>query len=270
MRHTALPDGADHTVLYIARGLDNDAGSKIARFVRSYTNFNAGLDHHLCVIVKGYSDEETKRRHLDLFSGTNHSVYETGDDDFDVGAYASAAKTIKSRYVCLLNTNSQIMSNNWLAKLAVNLTDEVGIVGATGSFEALRATHPDFPSFPNIHIRSNGLLIRREHAVRFLPERVSDKMAAWRVESGLKSLTRHILDLGLTVLVVGRNGRGYAPSEWPVSCTFRQGLQENVLIHDNQTRSYEVAHYQDKIHMSKSTWGPFSLMIENKTEPNGR
>jgi hypothetical protein len=58
-------------------------------------------------------------------------------------------------------------------------------------------------------------------------------------------------------LVVGRNGRGYPPLKWPLSETFRQGEQSNLLVHDNVTRDFQQLPSSEKQIIIRKTWGNF-------------
>jgi hypothetical protein len=249
-------------VFYLARGIDEDYLSRVRRFVETYRLFPSGTQHAFYVILKGFRSESKKHECLNLFSNMKHKVIETDDDNFDLGAFRAAAEQVENGTVCCLNTNSEIMSGNWLVKFSVQLKEGVGAIGATGSYETLRSAHPSFPSFPNIHLRSNAFLMRREHACRFLQNKIPDKMAAWLAESGTESVSRQLFKLGLTLTVVGKSGRAYGPRDWAKSGTFRQSEQENLLIHDNQTRAYENAHYGDKCFLTKNTWGEYATLAE--------
>src|SRR3954453_4696434 len=85
----------------------------------------------------------------------------------------------------------------------------------------------DFPAHPNPHLRTNGFLLSRELLLRLEGSRVFSKRAAFLFESGMNSMTNQILQRGLQVFIVGRDGKAYAPAQWPVSGTFRLGMQPN-------------------------------------------
>jgi hypothetical protein len=58
-------------------------------------------------------------------------------------------------------------------------------------------------------------------------------------------------------MLVGRNGRAYPPEWWPFSDTFRQGQQENLLVADNITRTYDSSTWPEKQFLVQQTWGRF-------------
>lgn len=113
----------------------------------------------------------------------------------------------------------------------------------------------DFPPFPNPHLRTNGIVISRDLLLQLEGGRVFTKSAAFRFESGVNSMTNQLLRRGKQVLVVGRDGTAYPPAQWPVSHTFRLGMQANLLVADNQTDAYAAADEATRRTMSSYTWG---------------
>jgi hypothetical protein len=252
-------DPDELALVYLARGADPDHIDRFKLFLRSYAKFTAGADHVFYVIYKGFTRDKDLQVARELFSIYKPESIYTNDTSFDIGAYAESLAEIPNSKVCFLNTNSEILADGWLGKLAANLDQpRVGIVSATASFESLMLLDPRFPRFPNVHVRSNAFMMRRETACRILSEfRIRDKKDAFFAESGPRSITRRIFELGMNAVVVGRNGRGYAPEEWPASETFRLGTQRNLLVHDNVTRTYINMPFSAKKAVSKLTWGSY-------------
>jgi hypothetical protein len=112
-----------------------------------------------------------------------------------------------------------------------------------------------FPAFPSPHLRSNCLLIDRDLWLRVCGRTPRDKLAAYRVESGRRGITARLRAMGLRVLVAGRDGRGYDAPEWAASRTFWQGDQENLLVEDNQTRTYLHGDHEVRRVLSGYAWG---------------
>jgi hypothetical protein len=246
-------------VAFLARGADAGWRFDCERFLGSYRRCRSGVEHSLYVIFKGYPDAGSLDEAKNLFSSVRHTPMFLGDDSFDIGAYIEWANQIDEEVICVLNTASEILSEDWLRKLAVNLAlTNVGLVGATGSYENQDESNKDFPVFPNIHIRSNAFMINRKWFCGITAGLViADKIDAFYFESGPQSMTRQIIAMGREVLLVGRNGRGYSPRWWPTSDTFRLGTQSNLLVADNQSRNFTAMPWSKKQELVLRTWGRF-------------
>jgi hypothetical protein len=121
-----------------------------------------------------------------------------------------------------------------------------------------------FAQFPSPHLRTNCFLIDRELWLRVCRRTPPNKLAAYRLESGRRSITNRITQMGLRVLVVGRDGRGYELGQWPQSNTFWQANQENLLISDNQTRAYQQGSTYTRLVLSRYAWGPQAAPTESQ------
>ncbi len=113
-----------------------------------------------------------------------------------------------------------------------------------------------FDPFPNHHLRTNAFLLSREIALRVRVGPMRKKFDAYVFESGTRGLTRQVLAMGKPVLVVGRDGKAYAMSDWHLSNTFWRGNQENLLVADNQTRKYDGSGMEVRALYSAFAWGP--------------
>ena len=189
------------------------------------------------------------------------------------------------------------METNWLQHLVQPLLEDpqVGVTGATGSCESLRASFSTipptrryrflpalrrrlyqhrhrhlwkpFPRFPNPHLRTNGFAIRRRDWLDLVPGSLTGKWGGWKLESGHYSMTRQMLRRGLQVLVVDRYGQSYQPTEWSHSQTFRSGDQSHLLIADNQTRRFAAASRHERVALMQITWGPDATFPEVESTP---
>ena len=254
-------DPANQTiaVAFLVRGSDEHWLPSCGRFIESYLSRPAGAAHSLHVLFKGFPDDGALEKAVSLFHGLPCMPAFLEDKGFDIGAYATWADMITEDCICCFNTSSEILAANWLARLRVNLLSTgVGLVGATASYESLGDVYDGFPAFPNAHIRTNAFMIQRRLFCDLTAGvEIRDKVDAYRFESGWDGMTRRVLGLGKEVLVVGRNGRGYPPRFWPLSDTFRQGLQGNLLVADNQTRMYTALPWRKKKEVVASTWGKY-------------
>jgi len=116
----------------------------------------------------------------------------------------------------------------------------------------------DFLPFPNFHLRTNAFVATREvlHRIRVWPMRT--KLSVYKFESGKDSLTNQVCQLGLRVLVVGRDGKSYDPEQWHLSNTFWQSREENLLVADNQTENYLAAGAEKRAELAQYAWGNFA------------
>jgi hypothetical protein len=245
------------SVAYLVRGADKDWFLSCERFLDSYRSKPAGIDHSLYVIFKGFENDVDLKKARTLFKCIPYEPVFLTDDSFDIGAYIEWANMIEEDLICVFNTASKILTPDWLRKLAINLAmPNVELVGATASYESLNTYNSAFPVFPNIHIRSTAFMIDRVLFCNITKDfRIATKLDAMLCESGPKSITRQVLARGKNILLVGRNGRGYSPSFWPASDTFRRGMQKNLLVSDNQTRNFLEMPWNEKREFVIRTWG---------------
>lgn len=253
----------------------------LQRFLESYRLHPAGIEHDLLFILKGFDDKTIPDDYRLLLNEYPHHVIWLEDRGFDIVPYTFAAQILEQRYLCFFNSFSIILGDDWLVKLYRQVTVAgVGIAGASGSWESIytncrteqlervvplgkrvarfydlwvrkRLFHP----FPNPHLRTNGFIISRELLNRIGRKRIKTKMDAHRFESGRDGLSGSIRSMGLSLIVVGRDGRGFSVEEWPRSGTFRLGGQDNLLVADNQTRGYEDARAEQRNLLTSQAWG---------------
>jgi hypothetical protein len=125
----------DVGVVYLYRFAEGE--SPVRRFLDTYRNHRAGMDHDFNVVFKGFPDRDSLARGSALFEGFPINAIEHDDVDFDIGSYRFAANLVVNRRLIFLNTFSQIQADNWLAHFRRALdVPRVGIAGATGSWLA--------------------------------------------------------------------------------------------------------------------------------------
>ncbi len=307
----------------------------LRRFVQSYREHPAGADHELVILLNNVAEHQRPELLAEL-KGVHHRVLDLADPVQDLAAYTQAARRLEHERLCFLNSHSEILAPEWLAKLDRALDRPgVGLVGATGSWastrswvlhsfflptpysgqiperrtareqflaielerdgipvsdspelvrrtlgDSLRAklrTLPDMPiqilgfeGFPAYHLRTNAFMATRATLSRVRVRRIETKMDAYRLENGRHSLTRQVQAMGLRTLVVARGGATYDHEQWPLSCTLWQGDQENLLIADNQTRSYAAGGLDRRRLLSGFAWGPQADPSLRRGAPSGR
>jgi hypothetical protein len=122
---------------------------------------------------------------------------------------------------------------------------------AGGTYEYLSS----IPGFPNPHIRTNAFMMERSVFLQAAPHDVLTKKDTYLFESGPQGLTQRVLQLGKSIVIVGRDGRSYGIDHWSESDTFRQGDQRNLLVHDNQTRAFTAMSRAQQRAFAEMTWG---------------
>jgi hypothetical protein len=285
MTHAMLPNNDPAIgVLYLARGADGAAAMK--RFVDSYIARPGGIEHDLWIAFKGFSSERAVADYVAAAPALAFNRIDVPDRGFDIGSYWHAAEHLagRYRYLCFLNTHTEVLAQNWLRYMHRWAAIEgVGLVGATGSYESPytdalgeRSKHQlwlrrqlsamkrplrlwwrriCYPPFPNPHLRTNAFLLTWDLMKEVWPRRIYTKQAAFRFESGVNSLTDRVRQRGLKVLVVGRDGEGYDIERWPDSNTFRSGHHRNLLVADNRVRGFEAADPAEKLYLARMAWG---------------
>ena len=114
---------------------------------------------------------------------------------------------------------------------------------------------PGMTRFPAVHLRTNALLVDRAVFCSLRIGRAATKWATYHLESGRRSITRQLLARGRSPLVVDRTGAARAPADWHRANVFWQSRQEDLLVADNQTRSYADAPPHLRAFLSAQAWG---------------
>lgn len=278
-------DGAKVALIFIARGVDGGLPA-VREFLEAYRYYEPGHPHRLYIVAKGWQNASEFGQLSAMAAAAAATLIEVPDDGFDWGAYMRACVHTEEPWLCLLNTHSRPHSTGWLNLMwHVASTQGIGAAGATGSWSSWAGQVPLFEAglnefflyflrfgraiyhwvinrerfipFPNPHLRSNGLLIRRELFVNFCQRHriPQTKRDSHMLESGRHGLSRFLLEQGLQLAVVGADGIGYESDQWSASGTFRTPMSQNLLIEDNQTRSYLRADRRLKRRLEKAAWG---------------
>jgi hypothetical protein len=233
----------DTAVVYLARGIDPNWQRRMERFVASWLKHTPGIVCTPYVIFKEFVQPDDLQcaikilEPLDasgIFDYINHNSYAGG-------SFLEACGHVVEPWVCFLGSSTEIMHDNWLAKMsAAYHQPTVGAVCCTGSYGFITEFNPGL-SYPNPHMRNLSFLMERglyanlAKTVDWSPK-PGHKLADLNFEHGPNSLTRQIMAMGKTVLVV-ENDRVRAPHEWG-DTTYRGNLH-NVLVHDRGARDYQ-------------------------------
>lgn len=269
-------------------------------FLCSYQKNPGGIEHDLLILFKGFKSEVKLQEYRLLLVSFKYKELRVPDEGFDITAYFIATRTFEYKYYCFLNSFSVLLDAEWLSKMYQHiLTDKVGLVGATGSYQSLYLDSnrkeifqnailkskypalrkywigridwylryfiqewrfkPYFGSFPNFHIRTNAFMLSYDVMKKIVCPKIHNKIDAYKFESGKKSITRQVEKLGKTVLVIGKDGRAYQKDDCWKSNTFWRSNQENLLVSDNQTRMYLGCDLKSKAYYSHNAWGSFAF-----------
>jgi hypothetical protein len=232
------------------------------RFLASYRRHPAGTPHRLVLILAGPGEDRDPWRRA--FAEVEHEELSLGAG-LDLEHYREAVDRVVAERYLFLNTVSEVLAGDWVAHLERPLLEpEVGMVGATGSYESpnavrpgpLRRLRPGHEPFPNPHLRTNAFALERELLLSLDWPRGMSRLETVRLEGGARSLTRQVRERGLETLVVGRDGVAYPPERWMQSATYRSGEQENLLIADNRTRHYQTGGRLTRWGLAWLAWGP--------------
>lgn len=130
----------DLAVVYLARKAEGPEPP--AQFLACYRKHEPGEPHELAVVFKGFETGDPELAALRrMFGEAIHRSIEIDNSGVDITAYLHAARILKHRELCFMNTFSEIEAEGWLSMLARHLRrEEVGVVGATGSYESLRSS----------------------------------------------------------------------------------------------------------------------------------
>ncbi len=111
----------------------------LRRFVRSYREHPPGAEHELIVLLNSVNRDQRPQLLAEL-EGVQHRVLDFPEPVQDLAAYAQAARRLEHERLCFLNSHSEVLAPDWLAKLDRALDQpRAGLVGATGSWASTRS-----------------------------------------------------------------------------------------------------------------------------------
>lgn len=237
----------------------------LERFLASYRLHPAGLGHRLHIVYNGFEDAAALDAARALTGGLDRDETVLERPALDLDAYRGVVAGVDAEAYLFCNSYSELLADGWLAMLdAHRRAAGVGMVGASGSWESQLTPAPAplkllrrrrFGPFPNPHLRTNAFMLDRRLARSLRWPPIRRKSDAWALEVGRAGLSRQVLEQGLRLIVVGRDGRAYEPPDWPASRTFRSGDQENLLIADNRTHDYARASVPGRRRLAELAWG---------------
>lgn len=119
-------------------------------FLSSYERHDAGAEHELVLLCKGFPDAASLGPLRRRAAGLRAGEIAVGDEGLDVTAYLAAARALPHRRLCFLNSYAEIRAPRWLALLSAALdAPGAGVAGATGSWGSHRSFALSLLRLPN-------------------------------------------------------------------------------------------------------------------------
>src|SRR5258708_20407386 len=121
----------------------------LQRFLDSYRRHPPGVEHELVLLLNG-TDADGRDALEQVSAGTPHRTVALERPGQDLDAYVQAATLLGHDRLCFLNSYSEVLADDWLAKLSTALDQrDIGIAGATGSWTSAFSTLLDALRLPN-------------------------------------------------------------------------------------------------------------------------
>jgi hypothetical protein len=125
-------------VVHIVRAANDPASFRA--FVDALRRCPPGTDYELVLALKGFASPKDAETYVREASILGAEVLFFADTGFDLGVYFAAASRLRRTRYCFLNSFSEPLLEGWLAKLDRALaSSDVGIVGASGSWNSSRS-----------------------------------------------------------------------------------------------------------------------------------
>lgn len=110
------------------------------RFLAALREHPPGVEHELVLALKGFDAEHEADPYLRLAGDFEAHAVHFPDRGLDLGVYFAAAALLRRERYCFLNSFSEPLIDGWLGHLQAALElDDVGMVGATGSWNSPRS-----------------------------------------------------------------------------------------------------------------------------------
>lgn len=234
-------------------------------FADSYVAHSAGVEHDLLIVFNGVAGASERADLAEPFADLPHRTIDLPKPVIDLEAYRQVVAGLPSGDVVFLNSYARILADDWLVKLTAPLGDEIGLTGVGGSYQSLLDSLPpigrirwrrSFAPFPNPHIRTNAFALSAGALAGIRWPHVRRKKSAWKFENGRRSLYRRVKAIGLEGAVVAADGAVALAPDWEESHTFCSGDQENLLVADHRSDSYQAASPAEREELRLLNWGP--------------
>jgi hypothetical protein len=119
-------------------------------FMSSFTRHEAGQEHDLVLLFKGFDSPEALAPYRRIAGGVAARDLQVTDDGLDLTAYLAAARELPHMRLCFVNSYTTIVVPGWLGLLWKALDEPgAGVAGATGSWGSHRSFALSLLRLPN-------------------------------------------------------------------------------------------------------------------------
>lgn len=221
----------------------------------AYAHAAAVLEHERLCILNSYSEVTTPGW---------LALLDRGLTDPDVGAAGASGSWASHLSYSLFQLGmpgpyAEAFDSRRASRVAMHELSGTPVPGAVRNWLYTLATSGwrlrGSARFPSPHLRTNGVLADRVLLGELLRGRADSKQATYHLESGSRSITAQLQARGRPPVVVDRHGTTRHAFDWHVGAGFFQADQRDLLITDNQTRSYTEASAAQRRVLSAFAWG---------------
>ena len=181
------------------------------------------------------------------------------DGGFDLGSHLEIASRVSSDLLVLFTSTKEKVSPMLLVFRLIKIPNfffrkiEKTLLCFIAKLNPWKSVK-NFPEFPNPHIRTTGMAIRRDLYVEILDKVPVSKFDAFNYESGSDSITKRAEGLGYKVGLVQKNGVFVSIQNPKARTTFRF-VGGDSLISDHQSRHFHTLSKRHKLILTKITQG---------------
>lgn len=226
-------------IIYLERSANHPHWSQ--QFFKSLMDNECGVpidDVELIFIRKGEKWPPTYFK-----SPFPFKAFDIPDEKYTLASIRPVIENLPHDKFLFFHSFSKILAPNWLTHYLNAFKGNVGIVGATGSFEN------------NQHIRTNAFMMNRKLFLELIDGvKMNSRDDEIAFESGPDNLTMKVMEKGLRYVVVDRHGNDHLDLGAGANI-FRRGHQQDLLIADNRTYAYDIATYDKRIYLHRLAWG---------------
>jgi hypothetical protein len=196
------------------------------RFLQSYADYPAGIDHESVIVCNGSPATDETRF---FFGGMPNLTFLDHDGSgYDIGGFQAAARTVPADLMVFFGSSAYLRQKNWLTMM-VDAYRRHGdtLYGSMGNQGAMACgVYP--------HIRTTGFWLSTALMNRY-PIRITTPEQRYPFEHGATGLTTWVMQQGLQPWVTSMVGDWVLQACDTIPEGFHHGNQVNLLTGDRLT-----------------------------------